>query len=86
MSDLLAVASLLKKLAADLEADAIRDSSAVTPRLLLGVREVMERTGLGRDEAGALIKRAGAVKISSRLVARPSDLDAVLLSLRETPT
>lgn len=85
MPDLVSVAAALKRLAIDLETEALRESGAATPRLLLGVRDVMERTGLGRDESTELIKRAGAVRLSNRLVCRPADLDAVLISLKEKP-
>lgn len=82
MADLVAVAATLKKLAADLEAAAMTDSMALTPRLLVGVKEVQEQTGLNRDDVMALIHKAGPVRVNSRLLCRPADLDRVLRELR----
>jgi len=83
MADLVAVARTLKRVAADLEAIALNESLAVTPRLLIGVEQVMEQTGMNKNDARALIHRAGRVNVNSRLVCRPADLDRVLEELRE---
>jgi hypothetical protein len=61
-------------------------TEALKPRLLLGVKDVQEQCGIGRDAALALMHLAGPVKLSRRLLCRPADLDRVFEQLREGST
>lgn len=62
------------------------ESLLLRPRLLYGVKDVMEATGLGRDACLQLLHKAGPVRVGRRLLARPTDLDKVLEQLRQEGT
>lgn len=55
------------------------------PRLLLGVKEVIAATGLGRDAVLQLMHSVpgGPVRVGKRLLVTPADLEKVFESLRE---
>jgi hypothetical protein len=54
------------------------------PRLLLGVKDVQEQTGLGRDAVLVLMRRAGPIRAAGRrLLVRPADLERVFEELKE---
>jgi hypothetical protein len=57
---------------------------ALRPRLLLGVKDVQEQTGLGRDAVLALMHSVpgGPVRVGRRLLVIPSSLQERLEQLR----
>jgi hypothetical protein len=67
---------------------AMAEPLVLKPRLLLGVRDVQEQTGLGRDAVLGLMHSVpgGPVRVGRRLLVTPASLSERFEQLRGGPT